>query len=69
MTGLKWTDAHEIGCLLCEKFPDVDPLTLRFSDLRKRVIELEGFDDDPNASNEGLLERIQMCWLDYDRET
>jgi FeS assembly protein IscX len=61
---MKWTDAEDIGIALAEKFPGVDPLTLRFTDLRQRVLELDGFDDDPKASNEPKLEAIQMAWLD-----
>jgi len=61
---MKWTDAEDIGIALFEKFPDVDPLTLRFTDLRERVMALEGFDDEPKASNERKLEAIQMAWLE-----
>ena len=68
MPSLKWTDADEIGLRLSEKFPRVDPLTVHFTDLHKRVTGLEGFDDDPAASNEGLLEAIQMAWLESRRE-
>lgn len=49
---MKWTDSEDIGIALDEKFPDVDPLTLRFTDLRQRVLELDGFSDDPHTSNE-----------------
>ncbi|MFQ5805193.1 MAG: Fe-S cluster assembly protein IscX [Phycisphaerae bacterium] len=59
---LTWTDSEEIGILLHEKFPQLDPLTLRFTDLHRRVCELEGFEDDPQASNERKLEAIQMAW-------
>jgi len=59
---VKWTDAEDIGIALAEKFPDVDPLTVRFTDLRTRVLDLEGFDDDPKTSNEPKLEAIQMAW-------
>ena len=59
---MKWIDAEEIGIALTEKFPDVDPLTIRFTDLRKRILALDGFDDDPKASNEPKLEAIQMAW-------
>ena len=65
---MKWTDAEDIGIALFEKFPDVDPLTLRFTDLRERVMALDGFDDDPKTSNERKLEAIQMAWLDEYRE-
>ena len=59
---MKWTDAEDIAIALSEKFPGVDPLTLRFTDLRDRILALEGFDDDPKASNEPKLEAIQMAW-------
>ncbi len=59
---LMWTDAEEIGIQLQEKFPEIDPLTVRFTDLLKMVTELEGFADDPAKSNEGKLEAIQMAW-------
>lgn len=57
-----WDNAEEIGIRLAEKFPSVDPLTVRFTDLRKWVTELDGFAGDANASNEGKLEAIQMAW-------
>ncbi len=59
---LTWNDAEEIGIQLQEKFPLVDPLTVRFTDLHKQVTELEGFADDPAKSTEGKLEAIQMAW-------
>lgn len=61
---MKWTDSEEIGIALHEQFPDADPLAVRFTDLRARVIALPGFDDDPAASNEAKLEAIQMAWYD-----
>lgn len=61
---MKWTDAEDIGIALAEKFPGVDPLTIRFTDLRERVLALEGFDDLPAASNEARLEAIQMAWYE-----
>ena len=59
---MKWQDAEDIGIALNDKFPEVDPLTVRFTDLRERVLQLEGFDDDPKTSNEPKLEAIQMAW-------
>lgn len=59
-----WNDIEEIGIQLHEKFPDVDPLTVRFTDLHRWVCELDGFSDDPQASNEKKLEAIQMAWLE-----
>jgi FeS assembly protein IscX len=61
---MKWTDAEDIAIALKEKFPDVDPLTIRFTDLRGRVLALHGFDDDPKTSNEPKLEAIQMAWYE-----
>ncbi len=68
MPILKWTDADEIGFELSEKFPDLDPLGVRFTDMYKMAVELSDFADDPNASSEGVLEAIQMAWLEYFRE-
>jgi FeS assembly protein IscX len=62
--GLTWKDAEEIAIALTERYPDTDPLTVRFTDLHRQVIELPGFSDDPKASNESILEAIQMAWLD-----
>lgn len=60
--SLGWHSTEDIGIALYEKFPDVDPLKVRFTDLHKWVTELEDFDDDPQASNEAKLEAIQMAW-------
>lgn len=61
---LTWDDAEDIALSLIEKFPDTDPLSVRFTDLHRWVTELEGFADDPKASSEGKLEAIQMAWLE-----
>ena len=57
-----WDDAEDLGILLSEKHPDVDPLTVRFTDLHRYVVELAEFKDDPKKSNEAKLEAIQMAW-------
>ena len=62
--SLKWTDARAIAEELYDNEPDLDPVTLRLSELRDRVLALEGFDDDPEASNEPRLEAILQAWLD-----
>jgi FeS assembly protein IscX len=62
--SLKWTDTRDIAIALSEKFPDQDPLKVRFTDLHRWVRELDGFADDPEKSNEKILEAIQMAWLD-----
>jgi FeS assembly protein IscX len=61
---LTWRDAEDIALALGERFPDTDPLTVRFTDLHRWVIELPDFSDDPKASNESTLEKIQMAWLE-----
>jgi len=59
-----WRDAEEIAIQLSEEHPDLNPLSLRFTDLHRMVTELRDFEDDPKASNEGILEAIQMAWLE-----
>lgn len=59
-----WRDAEDVGIALSEKHPQVDPLTVRFTDLHRYVVELPGFSDDPKASTESVLEAIQMAWLE-----
>lgn len=63
-TKLKWTDSEDLALLLCDRFPELDPLGVRFTDLHQWVCELEEFGDDPKASNEKKLEAIQMAWLE-----
>lgn len=65
---MKWTDSEDIGIALHGKFPAVDPLTVRFTDLRERVMQLDGFHDDPKSSNEPKLEAIQMAWYEEWKE-
>lgn len=62
--GLEWRDSREIAQALAEKFPDLDPKTVRFTDLHSWICALDGFDAAPNASNERLLEAILLAWLE-----
>ena len=62
MTEIGWTDTEEIAIRLLEAHPDVDPLTVRFTDLHRWVMELAGFSGDGKESNEKKLEAIQMAW-------
>ena len=66
---MKWSDAEDIGIALTEKFPDLDPLTVRFTDLRNHILGLDEFDDDPKGSNEPKLEAIQMAWYEEWKDT
>ncbi|RBA25580.1 Fe-S cluster assembly protein IscX [Herminiimonas fonticola] len=61
---MKWTDTIRIAEELRDKFPDIDPLTVRFTDLHKWVCELEDFDDAPDRSGEKILEAIQQAWIE-----
>jgi len=61
---MKWTDTREIAIALSERYPDIDPLTVRFTDLHSWVTLLDGFDADPTKSSEKILEAIQMMWID-----
>lgn len=61
---MKWIDVTQIAEALYDKFPDVDPLTIRFTDLHNWVCELEDFDDDPHRGGEKVLEAIQMAWIE-----
>lgn len=63
MPALKWTDVQQIAIELAEQHPDVDPVTVRFTDLHNWVLELEGFADDPKRSGERILEAIQQAWI------
>jgi FeS assembly protein IscX len=61
---MKWTDTRDIAIALSEKYPDIDPKTVRFTDLYQWVQQLPGFDDDPKRCGEKILEGIQMAWLE-----
>lgn len=61
---MNWQDKEEIGIALYEKYPDLDPLTVRFTDLHKMILDIPEFDGDARASTEAKLEAIQMAWLD-----
>ena len=61
---MKWTDTLDIAIALSESHPDVDPSTVRFTDLHNWVRELPGFDDDPKRGGEKVLEAIQQAWID-----
>lgn len=61
---MKWTDSLLIAEELYDKYPDIDPKTIRFTDLFEWVQELDGFDDDPNKCGEKILEAIQLAWME-----
>ena len=59
-----WTDVNDIAVELFEKFPDLDPTYILFTDLREMIMNLENFEDDPDRSNEKILEDLQMLWIE-----
>ena len=61
---MRWTDIHDIAIELEERHPEADVVNLRFTDLWKWVQALPGFSDDPQKSNEKILEAIQAAWLE-----
>jgi FeS assembly protein IscX len=61
---MKWTDSLDIAIELSEAHPEIDPRTIRFTDLHRWVMELPDFDDAPEHSGEKILEAIQMAWID-----
>jgi len=61
---MKWTDTRDIALALAEVHPDVDPSSVRFTDLRRWILELPGFNDDPAHCGEKILEAVQMTWIE-----
>ncbi len=61
---MKWIDVRDIAIALSEKYPDIDPKTVRFVDLHNYVVDLDGFDDDHSRGGEKVLEAIQSAWID-----
>ena len=60
---MKWSDTLQIAEALYDQYPDIDPLTLRFTELHEKICQLAEFDDDPQCSNERILEAILSAWL------
>ncbi|WP_035057414.1 Fe-S cluster assembly protein IscX [Andreprevotia chitinilytica] len=61
---MKWTDSRDIAIELSDKFPTIDPKTIRFTELMEWVMALDDFNDDPKHCGEKILEAIQMAWID-----
>ncbi|WP_318419226.1 Fe-S cluster assembly protein IscX [Photobacterium leiognathi] len=62
--SLKWTDSLDIAIELFEKYPDIDPTLIRFTELREWILALDEFDDEPSHCSERVLEAVQMCWIE-----
>ena len=61
---MRWTDTLEIAIALADAYPDAKPLEIRFTQLHQMICGLEGFDDDPEGSNERVLEAVLTSWLE-----
>ena len=61
---MDWDSFEDIAIALSEKYPETDPLKVRFTDLHQMIVGLGGFTGDPQKSNESKLEAIQMAWLE-----
>lgn len=61
---LKWTDSRDIAIELIDAYPEIDPKTVRFTDLHRWVMALDGFEDEASRSNEKILEAIILCWME-----
>ena len=62
--GLTWQNTRDLGELLFEKYDTLNPLTVRFTDMHKWILDLEDFEGTPEQSNEKVLEAIQMAWYE-----
>jgi FeS assembly protein IscX len=61
---MKWTDIQSIAEELYDTKSEIDPKTIRFTDLHQWVLDLKDFDDDPNKCGEKILEAIQLAWIE-----
>ena len=59
-----WTDSLEIAITLADNFPEIDPKTINFVDLRALVLNLEDFEEADSKCGERVLEAIQMSWIE-----
>ena len=60
---MKWTDTQRIAEELYDNHPEIDPKTVRFTQLRDLIIALPNFDDDASRCGEKILDAVQMAWI------
>ncbi|MFN2130999.1 MAG: Fe-S cluster assembly protein IscX [Anaerolineae bacterium] len=65
MVPLHWDDLDAIAEALAQAYPDVHPLDLSIPALFRRILSLPGFEDDPDAATEEILEKTQMRWHEH----
>ena len=61
---MNWTDTQEIAEKLYDNNPDIDPKTIRFTDLLQWILNLDDFDGDPDKCGERILEAVQLAWIE-----
>ena len=61
---MKWTDIQQIAETLADTHPEINPTTIRFTDLRDYILQLPDFDDKPEHCGERILEAVQQAWID-----
>ncbi len=60
-----WLEVRLIGELLAERHPALNPLAVRFTELKRLVQDLPGFKEEPgHPVNERILEEIQRHWIE-----
>ncbi|MCX5689009.1 MAG: Fe-S cluster assembly protein IscX [Planctomycetota bacterium] len=63
--SFNWLDVEYIGELLAEHHPDKDPMRTGFVELKRLVMALHGFHEEPgHPCNEKILETIQRFWIE-----
>ncbi len=62
--GLKWVDIQEIALQLSDRYPELDPRYVKFTDLYQWILALEEFEDEPQHCGEKILEAIQQAWIE-----
>jgi nitrogen fixation NifU-like protein len=61
---LHWSDLEAMAEAMSNGYPDLQPLDLSTPALFRRILSLPGFDDDPDAATEEMLEKVQMLWYE-----
>lgn len=61
---MKWTDIQQIAETLADTHPEINPTTIRFTDLRDYILQIPDFDDKPEHCGERILEAVQQAWID-----
>ena len=59
---LTWDNPDDIGILLSQTYPELNPLEVGLSDLQRYIMELPEFGGDSKQLNQSKLEAIQMAW-------